>query len=161
MYSKTLKKDCSYSYTVPCGHGKECMHSVWLLQHCNIWGMADLSQNLYSFASNTTGHLKGVSYHALIPLNKILLQNRWCFSLSFSLEFRYCFVAGVFCQFCDFIWSAKSPCESVQASPEPHFVRRWAFLIQNYMCLCVLFNVLSRFVKLLMEGNCWVLIDGY
>lgn len=99
MYSKTLKKDCSYSYTVPCGHGKECMHSVWLLQHCNIWGMADPSQNLYSFASNTTGHLKGVSYHALIPLNKILLQNRWCFSLSFSLEFKYCFVAGVFCQF--------------------------------------------------------------
>lgn len=32
--------------------------------------MADLSQNLYSFASNATEHLKGVSYHALIHLNK-------------------------------------------------------------------------------------------
>lgn len=55
---------------VPCGHQKECIHSMWLLQHCNIRAMADLSQNLYSFASNATKHLKGVSYHALIHLNK-------------------------------------------------------------------------------------------
>lgn len=55
---------------VPCGHQKECIHSMWLLQHCNFRGMADLSQNLYLFASNATKHLKGVSYHALIHLNK-------------------------------------------------------------------------------------------
>lgn len=149
---------------VPRGHQKECIHSMWLLQHCNIRAMADLSQNLYSFASNATKHLKGVSYHALIHLNKkcCFKTDDASFSLSFSLVFKYCSVAGMFCQFAIFIWyRPKVPCESVQASPEPHFVRRWAFLIQNYMCLCVLFNVLSRLNKLLMEGNYSMLIEGY
>lgn len=138
---------------------------MWLLQHCNFRGMADLSQNLYSFASNATKHLKGVSYHALIHLNKnaaskqMMLLSLFLFLL---IVFKYCLVAGVFCQFAIFIWyRPKVPCESVQASPEPHFVRRWAFLIQNYMCLCVLFNVLSRSNKLLMEGNYTMLIGGY
>lgn len=62
--------------------------------------MADLSQNLYSFASNTTEHLKGVSYHALIPLNKNAASKQMiCLSHSFSLLFKYRLVAGVFCQF--------------------------------------------------------------
>lgn len=61
--------------------------------------MADLSQNLYSFASNATKHLKGVSYHALIHLNKDAASKQMML-LSFSLVFKYCFiVAGVFCQF--------------------------------------------------------------
>lgn len=146
---------------VPCGHWKKCTHSMWLLQHCNIWGMADLSQNLYSFASNTTEHLKGVSYHALIPLNKNAASKQMM-----PLSFFFSFIQISFSCWCvlpiyNFIWSTKSPCESVQASPKPHFVRRWAFLIQNYMCLCVLFNVLSRFHILLMEGNYSMLIDGY
>lgn len=97
----------------------------------------------------------------LIPLNKNAASKQMM-----PLSFFFSFIQISFSCWCvlpiyNFIWSTKSPCESVQASPKPHFVRRWAFLIQNYMGLCVLFNVLSRFHKLLMEGNYSMLIDGY
>lgn len=138
---------------------------MWLLQHCNIRAMADLSQNLYSFASNATEHLKGVSYHALIHLNKNAASKQMML-LSLFLFLLYSNIVQLLVCFANLRFSFDIGQKShvkmfVQASPEPHFVRRWAFLIQNYMCLCVLFNVPSRLNKLLMEGNYSMLIDGY
>lgn len=92
-----------------CLHWIECTPST-SLQCYNIRRMADLSQNLDSFASNTTEHLEGVPNLDLIPSNYMVLQNRWG-GISLFLEFINCYGSCIFSQFSFHLMNCKYTCE--------------------------------------------------